>query len=184
MSPVPPIAHILGLVAGILGGLALMSWVAPDLPSAEPGVIQAAEPGEGDAAESLLSPAGFATGFAQLRDQLGEEETITSLRVTPTSIESESSDADDGVDPDEISTSAPYLIAYVIQDLRSNSNGSSDVAGAQDLASLELQPTTGSGSAWVATLRAGLPAPRRYFARIPESSSVAFELRVRPIRAP
>ena len=180
MSPLPPIAHILGAVLGVFLGLTVMGWVAPDLEDAEPGVASAAGPGEITATESLLSPAGFATGLSQLREQLAEGQTLDTLYVTPTTMESTSSDSSDGVDIEEISTSAPYLIAYRIGELRRKPNGSTDVNGGDDLASLQLQPTSGGGSNWTATLRPGLPAPTQYRARIPEASSVAFQLIVQP----
>jgi hypothetical protein len=180
MSPAPPIAHIVGLILGAFAGLTLMNWVAPDLEAADPGVTSEAGPGEITSTESLLSPAGFATGLSQLREQLAEGQTLKTLYVTPTSMESESSDGDDGVDPEEISSSAPYLIAYRIGELRRKPNGQTDVQGDGDLASLQLDPTSGGGSNWTAVLRPGLPGPHRYRARIPEASSVAFQLIVQP----
>lgn len=176
MSPLPPIAHLLGLLAGVFGGLALMAWAAPDLPSGEPGVEREAA---GDAPESLLSPAGFATGLAQLRDQLAEGQTLTSMRVTETGIESESGDG--GVDPDDVSTSAPYLIAYRIAELRRRS-GRPGFRDAGDLQSLELEPE-GRFGRWVATLRPGLSPPLRYVARFPSATAVAFQVEVRPLPA-
>lgn len=180
MSPVPPIAHILGAILGVFAGITLINWVAPDLEAADPGVTSEAGPGEITATESLLSPGGFATGLSQLRDQLAEGQTLTTLYVTPTTMESTSTDSAEGVDPDEISSSAPYLIAYRIGELRRKPNGSTDVNGGEDLESLQLQPTSGGGSNWTATLRPGLPGPQRYDARIPEASSVAFQLIVQP----
>jgi hypothetical protein len=89
-------------------------------------------------------------------------------------------DSEDGVDIDEISASAPYLIAYRIGELRRKPNGKSDIQGGNDLESLHLDPTSGGGSNWSAILPASLPGPHRYIARIPEASSVAFELIVQP----
>ena len=180
MSPVPPITHILGLILGAFIGITLINWVAPDLEAADPGVNAEAGPGTITSSESLLSPSGFATGLSQLREQLADGQTITALKVTATTMESESSDSADGVDPDEISSAAPYLIAYRIGELRRRPDGTTDVKGGEDLASLQLEPTFGGGSNWTATLRPGLPGPRSYSARIPEASSVAFELIVQP----
>ena len=180
MSPVAPIAHILGAILGVFAGITLMGWVAPDLDAADPGVTAEAGPGEITSTESLLSPGGFATGLSQLREQVAEGQTLTTLFVTSTSMESTSSDDADGVDPDEISSSAPYLIAYRIGELRRKPDGTTDVNGGEDLESLQLQPTVQGGSNWTATLRPGLPGPREYLARIPEASSVAFELIVQP----
>ena len=180
MSPVAPIAHILGLILGLFAGLSLMGWVAPDIEDADPSVTAEAGPGEITSTESLLSPGGFATGLAQLREQLAEGQTLETLSVTDTTMESTSTDSGEGVDIDEISTSAPYLIAYRIGELRRKPNGETDVQGAEDLAELHLDPTSGGGSNWSAILRPGLPGPTRYIARIPEASSVAFELIVQP----
>src|SRR5687767_12709303 len=165
MSPVPPIAHILGAILGVFAGLTLMNWVVPDLEAADPGVSAEAGPGEITSTESLLSPAGFATGLSQLREQLAEGQTLATLYVTPTSMESTASDDADGVNPDEISSAAPYLIAYRIGELRRKPNGSTDVQGGEDLESLQLEPTSGGGSNWTATLKLGLPGPRQYAAR-------------------
>ena len=180
MSPAAPIAHILGAILGVFAGISLMGWVAPDIEDAEPGVTTEAGPGQITSAESLLSPAGFATGLAQLREQLAEGQTLETLAVTETTMESTSTDSGDGVDIDEISPSAPYLIAYRIAELRRKPDGTTDVQGAEDLAELHLDPTSGGGSNWSAILRPGLPRPTRYIARIPEASSVAFELIVQP----
>lgn len=180
MSPVPPITHIIGLILGVFAGVTLINWVAPDLEAADPAVSAEAGPGTVTSSESLLSPAGFATGLSQLREQLADGQTLESLDVTPTRMESESSDSGDGVDPEEISTSAPYLIAYRIGELRRRPDGTTDVQGGEDLESLHLDPTRGGGSNWTAVLKPGLPAPHRYRARIPEASSVAFELIVQP----
>jgi hypothetical protein len=180
VSPAPPIAHIVGLILGVFAGLTLMNWVAPDIEAADPGVTSGSGPGEITSTESLLSPAGFATGLSQLSEQLAEGQTLATLYVTPTAMESTASDSGDGVDPEEISSAAPYLIAYRIGELRRKPNGETDVNGGEDLESLQLEPTSGGGSNWTATLRPGLPGPRRYIARIPEASSVAFELIVQP----
>ena len=182
MSPVPPIAHIIGAILGVFLGLTVMDWVAPDIEDADPAVTTEAGPGEITSTESLLSPAGFATGLGQLREQLAEGQTLATLRVTSTSMESTSTDSGDGVDVDidEISTSAPYLIAYRIGELRRRPVGTTDVNGGDDLESLQLEPTSGGGSNWTATLRPGLPAPTQYLVRIPEASSVAFQLIVQP----
>jgi hypothetical protein len=180
MSPVPPIAHIIGAILGVFVGLTVMDWVAPELESSDPAVTSEAGSGEITASESLLSPAGFATGLSQLREQLAEGQTLETLDVTASSMEAETTDSEDGVDIDEISTSAPYLIAYRIGELRRKPNGSTDVRGGDDLESLHLDPTSGGGSNWTAVLPPELPAPHRYIARIPEASSVAFELIVQP----
>ena len=180
MSPAPPIAHILGAILGVFAGVTLMGWVAPDIEASDPAVTSESGPGEITSTESLLSPAGFATGLSQLRDQLAEGQTLSTLLVTSTTMESTSSDDGDGVDPDEISGSAPYLIAYRIGELRRKPDGTTDVNGGEDLGSLQLEPTVEGGSNWTATLKPGLPGPRRYAARIPEASSVAFELIVQP----
>ena len=180
MSPAPPIAHLLGLVLGVFVALTIMDMVSPDIESADPAVTSESGPGPITASESLLSPAGFATGLAQLREQLAEGQTLETLHVTETTMESTSTDSADGVDIEEISTSAPYLIAYRIGELRRRPNGETDVQGTEDLSELHLDPTSGGGSNWSAILRPGLPGPTRYIARIPEASSVAFELIVQP----
>ena len=182
MSPAPPIAHILGLVLGVFVALTLMDAVSPDIDSADPSVTSEAGPGQITSTESLLSPAGFATGLSQLREQLADGQTLESLYVTATTMESKSSNSGAGLDIDieEISSSAPYLIAYRIGELRRKANGETDVQGGEDLESLQLEPTSRGGSNWTATLRPGLPAPTQYGVRIPEASSVAFDLIVQP----
>jgi hypothetical protein len=168
MSPVAPIVHLLALLAGVFGGLQVASAMSPDQPgtSDEPGIVSTA-PILGE------DPNGWSQALAQIGDQLGDDEGITSLRATPEGLEVSSS-VGEGIPIEEISASAPYLIALRIAESRP------EVRGAQDLASLSMTPVE-AGTVWIATLDPGLGPPQRYRALIPEASSVAFEVEVRPL---
>jgi len=184
MSPIPPILHLLGLAVGVLGSLALMAKIAPDLPSGEPGVAEAGETqvaGPEDP-QSILSAAGFSTALAQIRGQLGDDEVVISLTATPGSmdIESTESGSAEGVEIDQISFSTSYLIASQIAAQRKERLGLSDVRGEADLAALSMS-TGPSGPIWIATLRSGVAPPRRYRAIVPGPSAVAFQVKVRPL---
>lgn len=174
MSPLPPILHLVALAAGLFGGLSLISWIAPDLPSGDPGVVETGEgqvvgPGDSD---SLLMAGNFATALVQVRDQLGSGQKVSSLRVTPGEFSVEASE--EGIDIDELATSAPYLIAYQIGEERE------DVQGPQDLREVRMRATP-AGPSWQATLRDRLPPPLVYEATIPGPTVVAFEVTVRPV---
>ena len=183
MSPVAPIVHLLAVVAGAWLGLTTMDRVSPDLPSQQPpGVVEAEEEqitGPEDP-NSLLEAGPFSIAISQVRDQLGAGEDITRIRVTFDSIEVETTeDGGDGVAIDEISTSAPYLLAYSIGESRRGARGRTDVGGVEDLQSIVFRATP-RGGIWTAWLPPGLKPPVAYEAEIPPGT-VAFEVEPRPV---
>jgi hypothetical protein len=183
MTPLPPIVHLLALVAGAWLGLTGMDAVAPDLPSQQPpGVVEAEEQqitGPGDPS-SLLQSGPFSIAMSQVRDQLGDGEEITAIHVTFDSLEVETTeDGGEGVAIDEIATSAPYLLAYSIGEARRGARGGTDVQGVEDLESVSFRATP-QGGIWTARLRQGLRPPTAYEAEIPPGA-VAFEVEPRPV---
>lgn len=175
MSPLPPIAHILAVVVGVCGGFWAIGEIAPDLPSddTEPGVA-VADPGSVNSAssESLLTPAGLTGALGQLAEQLGDDEKITSMRIEPGRLQVERS-TDQGLEPDQIPTSAVELIAAQIGEQRAHP------LGAVDVASAELRPTP-EGYRWFVELVATVDPPRSYVAVVPGPAPVQFQVKVEP----
>ena len=164
MSPLPPILHVAAAALGAWAALTLGAKVAPDLPTGEPGVIEAQQ------GQSLLQAGSFGVALGQVEDQLGADETIVSLRATPERVDVSSSDSGDGASIDEISSSAPYLLAYRIGDQRP------DVNGVEDLRLVTFRATP-QGGFWTAHLTAGHKPPHVYRAEIP-AGAVAFQVHV------
>ena len=164
MSPLPPILHLAAAALGAWAALTLGAKVAPDLPTAEPGVIEAQQ------GQSLLAPGSFGIAMSQVEDQLGADETIVSLRATPRRVDVNSTGSGGGVSIDEVSSSAPYLLAYRIGDQRP------DVDGVEDLRLVTFRATPGGGF-WTAHLGAGHEPPHVYRAEIP-AGAVAFQVHV------
>jgi hypothetical protein len=164
VSPLPPILHIVAAVLGAWAALMLGAKVAPDLPNDEPGVIEA-EPGQ-----SLLSAGPFGVAMGQVEDQLGADETVVSLRAARKRIDVSSSESGEGVPIDEVSTSAPYLMAYQIGQKRP------DVQGPEDLRLATFRATP-QGGIWTVYLPPRFKPPHVYRAAIP-AGAVAFQVHV------
>jgi hypothetical protein len=164
VSPLPPILHVLAAAVGVWGALTLGAKVAPDLPTGEPGLIEA------EKGQSILDAGSFGIALGQIEDQLGADEKIESLRATRARIDVKSSDSGDGVPIDEISTSAPYLLAFRIGDQRD------DVDGVEDFRLVTFRATP-TGGIWTGFLGPRLKAPHAYRAAIP-NGAVAFQVHV------
>ena len=164
MSPLPPILHFIAAAVGVWGALTLGAKVAPDLPTSEPGVIEA------ENGRSILESGPFSIAMSQVEDQLGADEKIDFLRATPERVDVKSSDSEDGVSIDDISTAAPYLLAYRIADQRP------DVSGPEDFRLVTFRATL-QGGIWTAYLAPGHRPPHAYHAAIPPGA-VAFQIHV------
>jgi hypothetical protein len=164
MSPLPPTLHFIAAAVGVWGALTLGAAVAPDLPTNEPGVIKP------EAGRSILESGPFSIAMSQVEDQLGADEKIVALRVTPQRIDVTSSDSGDGVAFDDLSTSAPYLLAYRIGNQRP------DVQSPEDFRLVTFHATP-QGGIWTGYLLPRFHSPHVYRAAIP-AGAVAFQVRV------
>ena len=119
MNPVVAIAHVLGIAAGVWGGLWLIDRVAPDLPGpdVEAGVT-ATVPEEVEGADegSLYRPGPLSTALIQLDEQLGEQQLVT-LQVEPAELTTQARDPQDGlIDAGDVPASAPsWIIAQIAE---------------------------------------------------------------------
>ena len=182
MSPLPPIIHLLAIAAGAWLGLTTMDRVAPDLPSQEPGVAEAGprQITAADDPESFLQPGPFSTALSQIVAQLGADEEVVRIRVTFDQLSVDTTDdSDAGVGSDELSHSAPSLLAYAVGEARRGPGGETDVDAPEDFRSVEFHATP-AGGVWTAVLGPRHRAPRAYEAGIP-AGTVAFQVRVRPV---
>src|SRR4051794_16235540 len=159
--------HVLAAAVGVWGALILAAKVAPDLPTNEPGVIEAEQ------GQSILDAGSFGIALDQVEDQLGADEEIASLRATGRRIDVKSTDSGDGVPIEEISTAAPYLLAFRIGDQRE------DVDGVEDFRLVRFRATP-EGGAWTAILVPRLRPPHAYRATVP-AGAVAFQVHVAPV---
>jgi hypothetical protein len=184
MSPLPLIAHLLAAAVGTWGAFAAGAAIAPDLPSGEPGVVEAEEAqisGPSDP-DSLFHPGPFSTAISQIEDQLGSEEEIARMTVRAGEIDVDVTEDGDGVAIEDVSTSAPYLLAYAIGEARKSRLGRADVDGPDDLVAVELRPGP-EGPTWTALIAPRFAPPRAYRAVV-LPGQVAFQIDARPVGGP
>lgn len=98
MNPLAAICHVVAIVAGAWGGVAVISAIAPDLPpaGAQPAVTAdpQSEPIEPQSPDSFLHATGFAAGLGQISDQIAAGDDIRRLRVEADSIQADSTSGD------------------------------------------------------------------------------------------
>ena len=184
MSPVPLIVHLLAAAVGTWGAFMAGSAIAPDLPSDEPGVVEAEEAqisGPADP-DSLFHPGPLSTAISQIEDQLSSDEEIARMTVRAGEIDVDVTEDGNGVAIDDVSTSAPYLLAYAIGEERKLRLGRADVDGPEDLVAVDMRPGS-AGPAWTALIAPRFSPPRAYRGVV-LPGQVAFQIEVRPVGAP
>jgi len=159
VSPLPPIVHLLAIVAGVWGGLVAMDAIAPDLPDpdTEPGVA-AAQPAtvEPGSADSLFRAENLAPALSQLSEQLGADGELVLLRIEPGQLQS--TEGDGGFAVSDVPGSGPVELATKIGEERKQ------VRGIEDFQYVELVQTK-DGPEWYVQLvssRPDLPPPWSY----------------------
>jgi hypothetical protein len=158
VSPLPPIAHIVAIVAGVWGGLTVMGAIAPDLPGADvqPGVTAEAAPQSGDDPDSLLAEDNLDPALTQLADQLGTTSDLVRLRITPSQLDA--TEGEGGFDVDAVDPTAPQRLVEMISEERPK------VRGLEDVQYMELVEAK-QGAEWYVQLvstRDDLPPPWTY----------------------
>jgi hypothetical protein len=111
---VPVLLHVLGIAIGLYVGWQVMDELAPDLPTADPGVASSTEPkavAPGDA-DSLFKPANLAGALQGLDDQLAPDQGLLRLKITPGALESQplSKGVTGYFEPSDISPATPQVI--------------------------------------------------------------------------
>ena len=165
MSPLPPIAHIVAIVAGVWGGLTVMGAISPDLPDADvqPGVTAEAAPQSGDDPDSLLVEGNLDPALTQLADQLGTTTDLVRLRISPSQLDA--TEGEGGFDVDAVDSAVPRQLVEMISSQRPK------VRGLEDVQYMELVQTK-QGAEWYVQLvstREDLPPPWTY--RAPQDLS-------------
>ncbi len=115
INPVAVLIHLIGIAAGIFGGLMAMDAIAPDLPSESeaPGVTSSVAPEAvaADDPDSLFQTHNLRSALDGLQDQIGAGEGVLRLRITPGSLEAQTASGDGLFQPDEVPDTAPSYIA-------------------------------------------------------------------------
>ena len=145
-NPIPVLVHVVAIAAGIFLGLQAMDAIAPDLPSAEPGVSSSAAPGavSGDDPDSLFQPENLGLALVRLEDQIAAGEGLLRLRISPGSLDVESATGDGLFDPDDVSAALPSVIVDQAQ-------GERPRVGLADVGYMELVATE-EGPRWYVQL--------------------------------
>lgn len=183
MSPVPPLTHLAALAAALLCVLTVMPSLAPDLPGEDVTVQADAGTVFGPGASgSMFQGSVLSTALGKAFTELADNQRIVSLTVTPTALDIDSSDSDDGVEVSEVVASAPEHLAYAIAEARrggAGGGGPTDIEGVGSFESFEFE-ADGSGGVWTAHLADGVAEPYAYRGAVPRGA-VAHEVEVKPV---
>jgi hypothetical protein len=160
-NPIPILVHALAIAAGLLVGWIVMDRIAPDFPSADPGLESSSAPGavDGNDPDSLFLANNMAVAMVELQEQLGADQGILRLHIEPGAIDAETSDIDGTFDLPDVPVAAPARIAAQIHDLRPQ-------LGLAQIRSMDLVATA-SGPRWyvqIDTAAAAVPPPWTYSA--------------------
>lgn len=114
MSPLPPIAHLIAIAAGLWGGLWVMGAITPDLPGAEveAGVVADDQAVPPDDSASLLREDNLEPALTQLAAQLGAGGEIVRLRIDPGRLRAE--EGDGGFDVTDVDPAAPERLVQMV----------------------------------------------------------------------
>jgi hypothetical protein len=161
MSPVAPIAHVIAIAAGVLGGFWLGGVVAPDLPSAEPGV-SVEEEVRGSDGESLYRPGPLADAVAQTEEQLGAGAEVSNVTIEPASLRAAENEGTNLLPLDAMPVDAPSQMILGINKLRRQA-GSTPV-DFDDVSHFSWSPANPTDEEWYVLLDISTAGPPTEFA--------------------
>lgn len=172
MSPIAPVAHLIGIALGVFGGFWLGGVVAPDLPSAEtePGV--ALDSGvEGADADSLYHPGPLQAAVTQTVDQLGPGAEVSSVTIEPTTLNA--TDAGDGETAplESMPVEAPERIAAGLEAAREDAGVRGQVT-LDDVKELTWTPANPTAGEWYVLLDIATIGPPTEFSASRDGSKV------------
>jgi hypothetical protein len=161
---VTPIANLLGIALGVIGGFWLGGVVAPDLPSAEtePGVVVSDGEVRGDDPDSLFHPPPLDRAVKQTVEQLGPGAEVSKVTITPTQLTVENSDGAETEALESMPLDAPELMLPGIQAAREEM-GVKGTLTLDDVAELTWTPGNPDGKEWYALLDIATAGPPTEF---------------------
>jgi hypothetical protein len=171
MSPVAPIAHLIAIAAGILGGLWIGGLVAPDLPSAEtePGVVS--EQVKGSDPDSLYHPGPLADAVTQTLDQLGGDAAVSSVTIEPAALHAAENEGPDLLALESMPVTAPERIVAGLEAARENA-GVKGPIGLDDVKHFSWSPANPTASEWYVLLDVTTAGPPTEFSASRDGSRV------------
>jgi hypothetical protein len=174
VSPVAPIAHLIGIAVGVLGGFWLGGLIAPDLPSAdtEPGVT-VEESVKGSDPESLFHPGPLADAVAQTEEQLGAGAEVSVVTIEPGSIHAAENEGVNLLPLSDMPVDAPERMLAGINQARAKANSSSDVT-LDDVMYFTWAPANPTGSEWSVLLDVSTAGPPTEFVANRDGTRVSF----------
>ena len=170
MSPVAPIAHLIAIAGGVLGGLWLGAWVAPDLPSAEPGVT-VEESVRGSDAQSLFHPGPLADAVAQTEDQLGAGAEVSNVTIEPGNLRAAENEGVNLLPLADMPVDAPQRMLPGIEAAREKAGVSGPVT-LDDVLHFGWSPANPTSSEWSVLLDVSTAGPPTQFTANRDGSKV------------
>ena len=173
MSPVAPIAHLLGIALGALGGLWLGGVISPDLPSAdtEPGVVVTDDQVKGDDPDSLFHPGPLQEAVTQTLDQLGSGAGVSRVLIEPATLRA-SSDGGTGEAPlESMPIDAPERIVGGVEAAREEA-GVKGPLTLDDVRSFTWTPGNRDAEEWYVLLDINTAGPPTEFAASRDGTKV------------
>jgi hypothetical protein len=154
MSPIAPIAHLIGIALAVFVGFWLGGVVTPDLPSAgtEPGVVSAAADGvTGADPESLFHPAPLDAAVKQTIEQLGPGAEVSSAEITPTTLNAAQAGGEETLPLESMPLDAPERIVAGVQSAREQM-GVKGAVGLDDVKTFRWTPGNPDSKEWYVLL--------------------------------
>ena len=162
MSPVAPIAHLIAIAAGVLGGLLLGGAIAPDLPSAdtEPGVT-VEDSLRGSDPESLFHPGPLAEAVAQTEEQLGAGAEVSNVTIEAGSFRAAENEGVNLLPLADMPVDAPERMIPGINERRRDAGGGP--VGLDDVMHFSWSPANPTDSEWSVLLDVSTAGPPTQF---------------------
>jgi hypothetical protein len=172
MSPVAPIAHLIAIAAGVLGGLWVAGWIAPDLPSAgtDPGVTTE-DPIKGSAPESLYRPGPLAEAVAQTEEQFPAGQEVSSVTIEPTRFNAAAAEGANLLPLSALPVDAPERVLDGIRGARAEA-GVDRPIDLDDVSHFSWSPANPTASEWSILLDVSTAGPPTQFEANRDGSEV------------
>jgi hypothetical protein len=171
MSPVAPVAHLIAIAAGVLGGLWVAAWVAPDLPTdeTEPGVV-AAEAVKGSDPDSLFRAGPLAEAISQTEEQFPAGQEVSSVQIEPSSLRAARAEGTNTLPLDDLPVDAPERM---LEGIRRADAGVNDPIDLDDVLWFNWSPANPTASEWAVLLDVSTAGPPTEFQADRDGSRVS-----------
>ena len=173
MSPLPPIAHLIAIAAGVFGGLWLGGAIAPDLPSAdtEPGVV-VSEQVSGSDPDSLYHPGPLAEAVTQTLEQFPAGAEVSSVTIDPVTLRAAENEGVNLLPLESMPVDAPERMLPGIQDARRKAGVAKPIT-LDDVRSFSWSPANPTAIEWSVLLDVSTAGPPTQFRASRDGSRVA-----------